>query len=437
MHRDHLGSILAISNELGYLIEKRHFDPWGNIVRYYNEYTGAKTPFGDALDEAMFLDRGYTSHEHLLSVGLINMNARLYDPVVHRFLQPDAFVQDPTNTQCYNRYGYASNNPLKYNDPSGNILPALAIAAIIGAGIGAATYTLTALLADVPFSVSGLLQSVAISAISSVATTGIAQGFGAIANFSTAPAGFWNGAVIGASTGFVTGIFGSALNTVINGGCIKLGQLLKDGLIGAAVGGLIGGISAGASAKKQGLDYRSGDGISKMQVVSPDIAVPSTERVKYTNADAKNFSDSEPELSKLSKNITELHADSTTPSSRYEMKEGFIYDKIDKDLSYGITQTNSSVSGQTIKVYLAEKAFISRPQLYMTMHHEYMHGYFISNNLGLNIDQQHNIIHNWHADQASRWGSVPNIRRVYYSSTYCGNVDTYSKFGFKIINHIP
>ena len=104
-------------------------------------------------DGILFLDRGYTGHEHLLSVGLINMNARLYDPRVHRFLQPDAFVQDPTNTQCYNRYGYASNNPLKYNDPSGNALPALALAAIIGGGVGLMTYTLTALLADVPFNI--------------------------------------------------------------------------------------------------------------------------------------------------------------------------------------------------------------------------------------------------------------------------------------------
>ena len=47
------------------------------------------------------------------------MNARLYDPVLHRFLQPDNYVQDPYNTQNYNRYGYVMNNPLKYTDPSG------------------------------------------------------------------------------------------------------------------------------------------------------------------------------------------------------------------------------------------------------------------------------------------------------------------------------
>ena len=53
------------------------------------------------------------------TVGLINMNARLYDPVLHRFLQPDNFVQDPFNTQNFNRYGYCLNNPLLYTDPTG------------------------------------------------------------------------------------------------------------------------------------------------------------------------------------------------------------------------------------------------------------------------------------------------------------------------------
>nr|WP_232212841.1 RHS repeat-associated core domain-containing protein [Capnocytophaga sp. oral taxon 326] len=38
------------------------------------------------------------------------MNARLYDPVLHRFLQPDNYVQDPFNTQNFNRYGYCLNN---------------------------------------------------------------------------------------------------------------------------------------------------------------------------------------------------------------------------------------------------------------------------------------------------------------------------------------
>ncbi len=45
------------------------------------------------------LGRGYTGHEHLLLFGLVNMNARLYDPVLGRFLSPDPYVQMPDNLQ--------------------------------------------------------------------------------------------------------------------------------------------------------------------------------------------------------------------------------------------------------------------------------------------------------------------------------------------------
>ncbi len=71
--------------------------------------------------------RGYTLHEHLDKVNLINMpacrtlgrNGRLYDPLTARMLSPDPFVQSPDYTQSYNRYSYCFNNPLKYVDPSG------------------------------------------------------------------------------------------------------------------------------------------------------------------------------------------------------------------------------------------------------------------------------------------------------------------------------
>jgi len=52
---------------------------------------------------------------------LINMNGRLYDPLVGRMLSPDIVIQDEQNSQAYNRYSYCFNNPLKYTDPSGYI----------------------------------------------------------------------------------------------------------------------------------------------------------------------------------------------------------------------------------------------------------------------------------------------------------------------------
>ena len=114
LHRDYLGSITLITDNAGNPVERRHFDAWGNITSYWNAEGKTTIPA-----EGILLDRGYTGHEHLLSVGLINMNARLYDPALHRFLQPDNFVQDPFNTQNFNRYGYVLNNPLLYIDPTG------------------------------------------------------------------------------------------------------------------------------------------------------------------------------------------------------------------------------------------------------------------------------------------------------------------------------
>lgn len=43
------------------------------------------------------------------------------DPYLNHFTQPDTIVPDPYNSQDWNRYSYARNNPLRYTDPSGHI----------------------------------------------------------------------------------------------------------------------------------------------------------------------------------------------------------------------------------------------------------------------------------------------------------------------------
>ena len=82
MHRDYLGSIVMLTDEDGNIAERRHFDPWGQVVKVED---GA----GKVLQGLTLLDRGFTGHEHLQTVGLVHMNGRLYDPALHRFLQPD------------------------------------------------------------------------------------------------------------------------------------------------------------------------------------------------------------------------------------------------------------------------------------------------------------------------------------------------------------
>jgi len=92
----------------------------------WNVYTATAQP-------TPVFGRGYTGHEQLNQFGIINMNARLYDPLLARFLAPDPFV-NAGMTNDFNRYIYARNNPMMYTDPSGKFF-------WIPFFIGAAIYT--------------------------------------------------------------------------------------------------------------------------------------------------------------------------------------------------------------------------------------------------------------------------------------------------------
>ncbi|MBQ7273742.1 MAG: RHS repeat-associated core domain-containing protein, partial [Bacteroidales bacterium] len=133
--RDYLGSVTHIATTSGALVAEYSYDPWGRLRN-----PAIQAIYTPGTEPALFLGRGYTGHEHLTWFCLINMNARLYDPLVGRFLSPDPYVQAPDFTQNFNRYSYALNNPLKYTDLSGEVIgadDALIIGAIVGAIIGA------------------------------------------------------------------------------------------------------------------------------------------------------------------------------------------------------------------------------------------------------------------------------------------------------------
>ncbi len=105
---DHLGSLTGLLEYDGTFDFEAYYDAWGKRT-ISNNYLG--TPIGF---------RGYTGHEQIDEIGLVNMKGRMYDPLQGRFLSPDPYIQDPTNPQSFNRYSYCLNNPLKYTDPSGN-----------------------------------------------------------------------------------------------------------------------------------------------------------------------------------------------------------------------------------------------------------------------------------------------------------------------------
>jgi len=106
--KDHQGSLAATIH--GNTVERLSYDAWGRRRNTTNfGYDNVSHTF----------DRGYTLHEHYDDFDLINMNGRLYDPILGRMLSPDIVVQDEQSSQAYNRYSYCFNNPLRFTDPSG------------------------------------------------------------------------------------------------------------------------------------------------------------------------------------------------------------------------------------------------------------------------------------------------------------------------------
>src|SRR5262249_19334405 len=107
--QDHLGSSAAVTDQSGALVMTEKFSALGWRTA------------GAASTIDSITHRGFTGNETLDNYGLwmVHMNGRLYIPSGSWFISPDPFIQDPSDTQSYNRYSYVHYNPLTYTDPSG------------------------------------------------------------------------------------------------------------------------------------------------------------------------------------------------------------------------------------------------------------------------------------------------------------------------------
>jgi RHS repeat-associated protein len=116
-HKDHLGSVMASTDEFGNVTERLSYDAFGKR----RNPIGTDDP-NDLLKSAVS-HQGFTGQEHLDDggIGLIDLNGRVYDPFLGRFTSADPTVQAPKNLQSLNRYSYVLNNPTSGIDPSGYI----------------------------------------------------------------------------------------------------------------------------------------------------------------------------------------------------------------------------------------------------------------------------------------------------------------------------
>ncbi|MES2520911.1 MAG: SpvB/TcaC N-terminal domain-containing protein [Bacteroidota bacterium] len=200
--KDHLGSNTGFTGNGGVLLEEMSFDAWGQ--RRNADWTALTTAYNGSHE------RGFTNHEHYDLFAMIDMNGRVYDPVLGRFLQPDPFIQDITDLQALNRYSYVENNPLSYTDPSG--------------------YFFKKIFRAVKKAVSTVVNFVK-------------ENWKPLLTIAVAIYVPWalnlTGWVAGAAAGFASNVTG----TLLNGG--KLTDALKSGLKGAVIGGVSAALTYG------------------------------------------------------------------------------------------------------------------------------------------------------------------------------------------------
>lgn len=159
---DNLGSILSVIDENGTKVFDASYDAWGKQTVTLN---------------TIGLLRGYTGHEMLNEFNLINMNGRVYDPVLGRFLSPDKYVQEADNSQNYNSYSYCLNNPLKYTDPSGNLF------GIDDVVIAFAVYNMASSMMQAAYEGKNIWKAGGLSLLSSALTYGVGEIFKGVGNF--------------------------------------------------------------------------------------------------------------------------------------------------------------------------------------------------------------------------------------------------------------
>jgi RHS repeat-associated protein len=241
---DHLGSVTAVSDEKGHVASVAAAGPDAGALGY-DPWGARRSPDGRAADPMSFDlpvgHREFTGHEQIPDVGLVNMNGRVYDPVLGRFLSPDPNVQFASDLQSYNRYSYVQNNPLKYTDPTGYFLGlhnnfaswmsvtevvfGLGFCAVTG-GAGCLAFAVQVTLLNIESSLStgaSFDKTVAVNAI------GIAVGFASGAVVGAIGGGPMAAIIGGAASGAATSALGSLVTKQ------SLGWNVLDGaVIGAA-----------------------------------------------------------------------------------------------------------------------------------------------------------------------------------------------------------
>jgi RHS repeat-associated protein len=122
---DHLGSTSVTTDNTGSKVSEMRYEPWGE-VRYawtsgQSTTPAYKLPVYTFTGQRSFMDDPSTTAVE--GFGLLDYNARMYDPYLNRFTQPDSIVPLASQgTQAWDRFSYVNNNPVRFTDSTGHML---------------------------------------------------------------------------------------------------------------------------------------------------------------------------------------------------------------------------------------------------------------------------------------------------------------------------
>jgi RHS repeat-associated protein len=261
IYKDYLGSLLTVTNATGAVVTEQNFDAWGRNRNTTDwTYSNIATP----PTSLTWLTRGYTGHEHLPTFSLINMNGRLYDPLLGRMLSSDNYTHG--GSQGYNRYTYAMNNPLKYTDPTGQWIH-IAVGALIGGAINGYAHSQEGLIGFAKGFVIGAAAGALTAATGGAAAVAFAGGSGAALFSSAAVAAATANVIGGAIAGGVGSGVGSLVQGLGNSIAFKEPYTIKKWAIETATGAVVGGAMGGIRALLNGTNIYTGKPVAEGRTI--------------------------------------------------------------------------------------------------------------------------------------------------------------------------